>query len=164
MNEMQRLLARARVMDELMAEGINVALPVGACDIDLLAFLESREAPLGLAFVPVQIVVLHEDELSRSLAAARASGALTALVWGGANTSTIRSFALTSAELTLVKMINLIEAPDAGRACVKTDPIGAREAVLQNAIEPFAMSPGKWREKLKVIIAQKPESNRAHQA
>jgi hypothetical protein len=39
MEEVLKLAACARVMDELMAEGVDVALPVGACDIDMLAFV-----------------------------------------------------------------------------------------------------------------------------
>jgi hypothetical protein len=158
MEEMLKLAARARVMDELMAEGVNVALPVGACDIDMLAFVESRTAPCGLVSVPIQIVVLHEHELSRNLEVARASGVLIALVWDVGKSAPIRSFALTSAELTLVKMIDLIDGADAERAYAGTDPLRAQESVLQNAIEPFAMSPGKWRKKLMAIIAGKPET------
>jgi hypothetical protein len=65
---------------------------------------------------------------------------------------------LTSAELTLVKMIDLIDGADAERAYAGIDPLRAQESVLQNAIEPFAMSPGKWRKKLMAIIAVKPET------
>jgi hypothetical protein len=159
MEEMLKLAARARVMDELMADGVNVASPVGACDIDLLALVESRTAPCGLVFVPIQIVVvLHADELSRNLEGARASGVLIALVWDIGKSAPIRSFALTSAELALVKMIDLTDGADAERAHTRTDPLAARESVLQTAIEPFAMSPGKWCKKLKAIIARKQET------
>ena len=60
---MLKLAARARVIDELMAEGVNVALPVVACDI-----------------------------------------------------------ALTSAELTLVRMIDRMSAAGAARTSASADP------------------------------------------
>ena len=76
MDGMLKLAARAHVIDELMAEAINVALPVGACDIDMLALLESRMEPCGLVSVPVKIVVSRSDGLSRNLEAARLRNAL----------------------------------------------------------------------------------------
>jgi hypothetical protein len=155
MEEMLKLTARARVMDELMAEGVNVALPVGACDVDMLAFVKSSTVPCGLVFVPIQVVVF-EDGLSRNLEAAVGSDVLIALVWDVGESAPIRSFALTSAELALVKTIDLMA--DAERAYAGTDPLRGRESVLQNAIEPFAMSPGKWRKKLIAVIAGKPET------
>ena len=108
--------ARAHVIDELMAEAINVALPVGACDIDILAFLESRTEPCGLVSVPIQIIVSRGDALSRNLRAARVLGMLVALVWDIGELAPIQSFALTSAELTLVKMIDLMDGARAARA------------------------------------------------
>jgi hypothetical protein len=160
MDEMLKLAARARVIDELMAEGVNVALPVGTCDIDMLAFVESRTDPCGLVSVPIQIIVLRGEGLSRNLEAARASGVLVALVWEVDELAPTRSFAFTSAELTLVKMINLMDAADAERARAGADPARARrEAVLQNAMKPFAMAPGQWRKKLMAIVAGRSETS-----
>ena len=107
MDAMLKCAARAHVIDELLAEAIHVALPEGACGIDVLAFLESRADPFGLVSVPIQIVVSRSDELSRNLEAARAMGMLVALVWDG-ELAPMQSFALTSAELTLVRMIDLM--------------------------------------------------------
>ncbi len=119
---MLKLAARARVIDELMAEGVNVALPVVACDIDLLAFMESRTEPCGVVPVPIQIVVSREDGLARHLETARAFGVLVALIWDAAERVPIRSFALTSAELTLVRMIDRMSAAGAARTSASADP------------------------------------------
>jgi hypothetical protein len=110
------------VIDELMAEGVNVALPVVACDIDLLAFMESRTEPCGVVPVPIQIVVSREDGLARHLETARAFGVLVALIWDAAERVPIRSFALTSAELTLVRMIDRMSAAGAARTSASADP------------------------------------------
>lgn len=45
---------RARVMDELTEEGVNVALPVGACDMDMLAFVVSSTPARTLVSVPIK--------------------------------------------------------------------------------------------------------------
>jgi hypothetical protein len=62
----------------------------------------------------------------------------------------IRSFALTSADLILVKMI---DGSDAVQRHGESEP--ARVSALESAIEPFAMAPGKWRTKLAAIVAKK---------
>jgi hypothetical protein len=156
MDGMLKLAARAHVIDELMAEAINVALPVGACDIDMLALLESRMEPCGLVSVPIKIVVSRSDGLSRNLEAVRAQGILVTLIWDIGESAPIRSFALTSAELTLLKMINLM---DAGRAGAGAEPAQERrETMLRNAMQPFAMSRGQWRKKLIGIVAGRPEA------
>jgi hypothetical protein len=125
MDGMLKWAARAHVIDELMAEAVNVALPVGACDIEILAFLESRTEPCGLV----------------------------ALVWDIGELAPIRSFALTPAELTLVKMIDLMDGVQAARECAGAESGRARrEAILQNAMKPFVMSRGEWRKKLMGIV------------
>jgi hypothetical protein len=149
---MLKWAARAHVIDELMAEAVNVALPVGASDIDILAFLESRTEPCGLV-VPIQIVVSRSDALSRNLQDAQALGMLVALVWDIGELAPIRSFALTPAELTLVKMIDLMDGVQAARACAGAQSGRARrETILRNAMKPFAMSRGEWRKKLMGIV------------
>ena len=156
---MLKWAARAHVIDELMAEAVNVALPVGASDIDILAFLESRTEPCGLVSVPIQIVVSRGDALSRNLQAARVLGMLVALVWDIGDLAPIGSFALTSAELTLVKMIDLMDGAHAARAFAGAEPAPAqRETILRNAMKPFAMSRGQWRKKLTGIVGTRPET------
>jgi hypothetical protein len=137
----------------------NVALPVGACDIDMLAFLESPTEPCGLVSVPIQIVVSRGDGLSRTLDAARAVGMLVALVWDVGELAPMRSFALTSAELTLVKMIDLMDGAHAARACAGAESARARrETILENAMKPFAMSRGQWRKKILGFVGGSPET------
>jgi hypothetical protein len=159
MDGMLKWAARAHVIDELMAEAINVALPVGACDIDMLAFLESRTEPCGVVSVPIQIVVSRSDALSRNLQAAGALGMLVALVWDIGELAPIRSFALTSAELTLVKMIDLMDGARAARAYAGAEPgRSQRETMLRNAMKPFAMARGQWRKKLMGIVGGRQET------
>jgi len=158
MDELLKLVANARVMDELTAEGVNVALPLGACGIDMIAFVESARGDRSHVFVPIQIVVLRDQETSIHLAAARSSDVLTALVWDRGARAPTQSFALTSVELTVVKMIDLLHGADAKRADAEADSVAARDSVLRHAIAPYAMSPGKWRKKLAAMIAYGPDT------
>jgi hypothetical protein len=153
MDGMLKWAAHAHVINELKAEAINVALPLGVCDIDMLAFLESRTEPCRLASVPIRIVVSRKDGLSRTLRTARALGVLVALVWEDGEPAPIRSFALTSAELTLVQMIALMNGARPTPASAGPELVRARrETILQNAMKPFAMSRGQWRKKLLGLV------------
>jgi hypothetical protein len=122
----------------------------------MIAFLESRMEPSGLVSVPIKIVVSRGDGLSRHLEPARALGMLVALVWDADELTPLRSFALTSAELTLLKMIDLMDGANSARGCVREHTRTRRETILRNAIQPFAMSRGQWRRKLMGLIAAKP--------
>jgi hypothetical protein len=151
-SEMLELVGRARLMDELLEDGVNVALPMGACEIDMLAYVDSRTAACRIVSVPIKVASFCSDALSSNLDATRASGLLIALVWGISNPEHVRTFAFTPAELTVVKMIEMIGRANAARSAEPPDQACTRETVLQNALEPFAMSPGKWRKKIIAIL------------
>jgi hypothetical protein len=152
---MMDLVGLARLMNELLEDGVNVALPRGACEIDMLAYVDSRAAECTIASVPIKVTSCCSDALASNLEAARASGLLIALVWGISNSEHARTFAFTPAELTVVKMIAIIGRTSAARSGEPADPACTPEAVLQNALEPFAMSPGKWRKKIVAILEDK---------
>jgi hypothetical protein len=152
--------ARAHVIDELTAEAIATALPADFSGIDVLAFVESRTERCGLVPVPIRIVVSRGEGLLRCLQGARALGMLVALVWEVGEPAPTRSFALTAAELTLVKMIALMNGAHAAPVSAGAELVGARrETIPRNAIEPFAMSRGQWRKKLMGCVEGNPESD-----
>jgi hypothetical protein len=151
-SEMLELAGRARLMDELMEDGVSVALPIAACEFDMLAFVDSRTEASVLVSVPINIVSFGVDALWSNLKAARTSGLLIARVWEISNPEQVRTFALTPAELTVLKMIQMIERACPVRASRAPDPSCAREAVAHKALEPFAMARGKWRKKIVAIL------------
>ena len=157
MNEMLKLAANARIMDELAAEGLNVALPLEASDIDIVAIIESPSDPRRFAFVPIHIVMSQRDKIATALRAACIAEGLTALVWDLGKGMAVQSFALTSAELTAIKGMKRIDGTEpklAGRYD-ETRCQDVRETVLYNAIKPFAMAPGRWRKKLLLVALQR---------
>jgi hypothetical protein len=154
-SEMRELIRRARLMDELLEDGVNVALPTGACEIDMLAYVDSRTAPRTIVSVPIKVASFSSDALSSNLEIARTSGLLIALVWGISNPELVRTFAFTPAELTVVKMIEIIERASATRSGESPNQACTPDAILQNALEPFAMSPGKWRKKIIAALEDK---------
>jgi hypothetical protein len=158
-SEMLELARRARLMDQLLEDGVNVALPMGACEIDMIAYVNSRTGACRMVSVPINVASFCSDALASNLEAARASGLLVALVWGIANPEDVRTFALTPAELTVVKMIEIIGRANAARSGEPPDQACTPEAVLHKALAPFAMSPGKWREKINTILEDKPLAN-----
>jgi hypothetical protein len=149
---------RARLMDELLEEGVNVALPMGECAIDMLAYVNSRTDACTVVSVPIKIVSFSSDALSINLERARASGLLIALVRQIGKPEQVRTFAFTPAELTVVKMIAMCARGNSAR--VGESPSHARtpQSILQNALEPFAISPGEWRKKIATIVADKHSS------
>jgi hypothetical protein len=157
-SEMQQLLGRSRVMDELLEDGVNVAVTVGVGEIDMFAYVDSRTAACRIVSVPIKIASFCSDALSSNLEASRASGLLIALVWGASDPDQVRTFAFTPAELTVVKMIEIIERGGAARSGEPPNEAYSPEAAL-NVLEPFAMSAGKWREKISAILADKPISS-----
>lgn len=150
--DIRELLGRARLMEELLEDGVYLALPMGACDTDMLAYLGGG-TPVGtLEAVPVKIVSSSFAALSNVLEGLSAPGLLIALVSGARNAERVRTFALTAAELTVLKMIEIIGRASPAQSGRTSDQGSSPEWLLQKALEPFAMSRGKWRTKIAAIL------------
>jgi hypothetical protein len=135
-------MACLRLKGELSRHGIRTVWPTGTRELDLLASVESGDAGFD-TWVPIKVLAVGADELATSLEGTRAPGLVIALVWNGLNPADFRTFALTPAELIVVKMIAVIGRGNA--AC-------AQETTLQQAMEPFAMLPGEWRRKIETML------------
>jgi hypothetical protein len=149
----------ARLMDELLREGVNVALPMHSDDIDMLLYVKSGSAACTIVSVPINVVSCRSDGLSRHLRGASAAGLLVVIVSSIDRLQRIRNFALTPAELTVMKMIETIGRAAASRPGDSPNDAQTQEATLQNALEPFAMTPGKWRRKIADFLQASPLSS-----
>jgi hypothetical protein len=148
---MSMLAACSRLREELLGEGIDVALAIGSRELDLIASLEFSGDKRPSAWIPIKVVAADADELIARLEDVRPAGLVIALVSMSGEIAAAQAFAFTPTELIVVKMIALIErrrAPQAERVVANR----ARETTLGNAIEPFAIGAGQWRTKLITMI------------
>lgn len=60
---MLELAERARLLDELMEYGVSVALPIAACEFDMLASVDSRTEASTVVSVPINIESSGVDAL-----------------------------------------------------------------------------------------------------
>ena len=151
------LAACSRLRDELLGEGINVALAIGSRELDLIASLELSDEKRSSTWIPIKVVAVDADELLARLEDVRPVGLVIALVSMSGGTAAPQAFAFTPTELIVVKMIALIErgrAPRAGRVTASR----AQRTTLGNAIEPFAIAAGQWRTKLSTMIKTEPQA------
>jgi hypothetical protein len=144
--------ACSRVKAELLKDGIEVASPICARELDMLASADACDAGRARVWIPIKVLAVRADELSRNLASARASGLVIARVWNGLSSEAVRTFAFTPPELTVAKMIALIKHANATRVTKDVDPAFAQATALQEAMEPFTMLPGQWRKKIATML------------
>jgi hypothetical protein len=149
---MLTLAACSRLRDELLGEGIRVALAIGSRELDLIASVEFSDAVGPSAWIPIKIVAAGADELVASLEDVRPSGLVIALVCRSGKAEAVQAFAFTPTELIVVKMIALMKRRSEPRSFERVDPTGVRELTLPDEIEPFAISPGQWRTKLLAML------------
>jgi hypothetical protein len=113
-------------------------------------------------WIPIKVLAVRADELSRNLAGTKASGLVIARVWNGLSSEAVRTFAFTPPELTVAKMIALIKHANATRVTKHVDPAFAHATALQEAMKAFSMLPGQWRTKIATMGSlSRPPSGRS---
>jgi hypothetical protein len=151
--EFVQLRSQTRLIDEITADGVSLALPLHDDEhTDWLAYLSSSVGRWPLRSVPIKVKNLGTTFVASDLERERASGLLVVTVCEVADPSQVRSFAFTPAELMLVRMVGVIGA--AGGPQFPWDPEDklAPSRAFRSAIKPYAMSPGKWREKIVALL------------
>ena len=144
--------ACSRLRAELLNDGIEIAGPIYTRELDMLASVDARDPGRARVWIPIKVLAVPADELSRNLVSAKASGLVIARVWNGLNSEAVRTFAFTPPELTVVKMIALIKRANTTRACGDPDPAFAQGTAFQEAMKPFTMLPGQWRMKIATML------------
>jgi hypothetical protein len=139
-------LACSHLMDELMAERINVALPVASCGMDMLASPDTIGEGGAVLCIPIRVLLVNPGRFAQDIRSAGTPGLLVAMMGEVRQPASIQSFAFTAVELTLVKMIVLIDRAEVMHQPAASLP-GTR-SILLKAIESFAIRPGQWRHKL----------------
>ena len=131
----ERILIRARLMDELVEDGLNVAVPTNECGVDMLAFLETAPVNQRILAVPIQV-----RDLSDFVARGRngPQGVALLLAYVSRPTQMKHSHFLAFTRTELLAVIKIMH---------ETRPSRDRDELL----EPFKMSPGRWQKKIRAL-------------
>ena len=150
--KMFKRTACSHLKAELLKDGIEIAGPICMRELDMLASVNARDVARPRVWIPIKVLAVRADELSKTLESAKAPGLVIARVWNGLNSEAVRTFAFTPPELTVVKMIALIKRANAACACRNVDPAFAQDTAFQEAMKPFTMLPGQWRQKIATML------------
>ncbi len=150
------LADRTRLIGEMQADGISLALPINASSADLLASTDPlvKGACPG-AWVPVNVAAMdaEADGLSRGFTMARVQGLFVAVVYdNSAPRAATRTFAFTPAELLMVKMVQAVQLSHGADRNTGSRSTLAQETAVRDIIEPFAIAAGQWRKKLVAVM------------
>jgi hypothetical protein len=145
--ELRHCILRARLMDQLTRDGVQVALPATLSGVDLLAYTAPLNNNAPISTVPIKLMCMAYDTFLRDFGRLRTAGLLVLLLEDAGEH--VNTFALAAPELTLVQMVGLIDAKD--------DPLDERSqaSVLRRVLEPYAMTSGGWRSKISRWIRER---------
>jgi hypothetical protein len=145
--ELRHCILRARLMDELSREGVQVALPASLSGIDLLAYTAPLNNNAPISTVPIKLMCMAYDTFLRNFARLRTAGLLVLLLEDAGEH--VNTFVLAAPELALVQVVGLIDAKD--------DPLDdcSQASVLRRVLQPYAMIPGGWRSKISRWIRER---------
>jgi hypothetical protein len=134
--ETELLAIRARLMDELVEDGLNVAVATNECGVDMLAFLETTLVSQRILAVPIQVRD-SSDLTARDQKIA--DGTALIVVYELRASASKHSHLLAFTQTELLTVINQSATSSCG-------------AIQDEFLEPFMMSPGRWRKKIKALI------------
>lgn len=141
---------RARLMCELQAESIHIALPIDASAFAMLASLDPIAESCPSQWVPIHVVMINAvgEPILQKFESIKVSGLVVAITIRPSSQEALGRYALTPAEMMIVKMIGMIN--HAGAGSFERQPIAlcTQMAAMQKAIEPYAIGAGQWRKKL----------------
>ena len=138
--EIRRGMLRSQLIRELAREDVQIATPSNYSGIDLLAYTLPVNADALIYAVPIQLAIMSYGAFLRDLAAWRTSGLLVVLLGDERESESVKTFALSAAELALVQMVGLIEEREH-----QPRQVSARAAALRQALAPYSMGSGGWR-------------------
>ena len=138
---------RARVMDELARDGIRVALPLAHENVDMFVLAECASSLGVVQAIPIKVVSFSIDALGEHIASLRPQGLLVIVGWERCASDQICTFALTAAELTVLRMMHLICRPSKG-----SPGSNHVEPALRQYLDTYRVSAGMWRKQLEAVL------------
>jgi len=134
-------------------EGVRIALPIDDGEIDVFVSIDSQS--VAGRWIPVRVIAARSEELFGRFEHIRAPSLLVAIALDRANADaeqTYRTFALTPAELTVVRMVGVIVQKGSPTAACMAESGHSGPQLLQSALEPFVILPGEWRKKFTTVL------------
>jgi hypothetical protein len=135
-----RLIGRNRVIDELLASGIDVAVPMRDKSFDLIAYADSDEQ---IVVCPMQVRCSSGRSFAIDQKMERVPNLLHAYVWG-VGTEKIATYALTHREA-----LTVAEQMGYSMGQTQKDLYSMKPSKnLVDLLDRFRMTPETWRKKL----------------
>ena len=136
------LLGRNRLIDELLRDDLEVALPVRDRGIDLIAYADLISATATYVARPIQMKAAWTRSFIIDQRYAEFPGLLLAYVWHLGDRQQAVTYALSYAEaLAVADALGWTRTESWARGAYSTSSPSAR---LTGLLEPYRMAPGRW--------------------
>lgn len=148
------ILGRNRLTDELLLAGLEVAVPMRDRGIDLIAYLDLSVEVSSFIAIPIQMKAASLRSFSLYRKYEKFSNLILAYVWGLKSPECAHTYALTYDEaLQIANQMKWIETPSWMSGGYSTSN---PSKPLRELLEPYKMTPTKWKEKISSLNAGKP--------
>jgi hypothetical protein len=147
--QITEIIGRNRLINELLAAGLEVAQPMRDRGVDLIAYLDVDDDIDRFVAFPIQLKVSGASRFSVDRKYDRFPNLILAYVWGIDGLSASETYALTQREAVAVAEVM-------GWTKTVSWERGAYSAIisvkLRGLLEPYKMTPTAWRAMLMAMI------------
>ncbi len=140
------ILGRNRLVGELLAAGLEVAIPLRDRGIDLIAYVDLAAKASKFAAVPIQMKATSARAFSLDTKYAKISNLVIAYVWGLQAPEHSQCFALTYSEA--VEIADTMKWTTTASWAKGSYSTSAPSKKLCELLAPFKMSSDSWRKKI----------------
>jgi hypothetical protein len=144
------ILGRNRLVAELIAADLEVAIPLRDRGVDVIAYADQMSQTTAFKGCPIQLKASSARSFAVDKKYEKFANIVLAYVWGLAQLDLVATYALTYPEAVKVAedMGWVTTATWAKDGCYTTSNPSAR---LLDQLKPFLMTPEKWRAKVLAI-------------
>jgi hypothetical protein len=136
------LLGRNRLIDELLRDNLEVALPLRDRGIDLIAYVDHSDHVLTYAARPIQMKAAWTQSFGIDRKYEKFPGLLIAYVWRLNSPQDAVTYAMTFGQAcSIAEQMGWTRTASWARGAYVINKPGTR---LLKALEPFKMAPGAW--------------------
>ena len=136
------LLGRNRLIDELLRDNLEVALPIRDRGIDLIAYVDMSENVSKYIACPIQMKAAWKQAFAIDRKYEKFPGLLIAYVWNLSSQSDAVTYAMNFSQCcSIAEKMNWTQTPSWERGGYSNSAPGKR---LVDLLEPFRMVPGTW--------------------